>query len=302
MEKIAILIPVFNRLEYTKECLDILKQQESTSFFKNNEIRIIVSDDASTDGTAEFIRTRYPEIIVLQGNGNLWWSGCMNLGINYALQNLGSDFVLFWENDITPDNQYFENLQSIITHWQKGTLVCSKIKIKSQPDKIFAMGGIFNFHTGFKKLVGTGDFDGPEYNKIFEADWFCGQGILIHKSIFEKVGLLDEKIFPQYHGDSDFALRAKKAGFRNLIFPDLVVWNDTDTTGIGHIENKTLRQFGQSLVSIRSNYGLSKDIKFYNRHVTNLLAYRYLILKYVTYIGGYFKWKFLGLFNIKKGN
>lgn len=300
MNKIAILIPVFNRLDYTIECLNILRQKKESAFFTLNKIDIIVIDDASTDGTNEYLKTYYPEIILLQGTGNLWWSGSMNLGVKHALYALGCDFVLTWENDITPQSDYFDNLQVILNDWTKDTLVCSKIMVKDCPGKIFSVGGIFNSSTGKKYLIGAGELDGKDYEKSFEVDWFCGQGILIHKIVFEKIGFFDEKRFPQYHGDSDFALRAKKQGFRNIVFPSLVIWNDTSTTGISHIKNKTFKQMLLSIFSIRSNYNILKDVQFYNRHSTKTIAYWQLVIKYSKYIGGFFKWKFLGLFNIFK--
>jgi len=302
MNNVALLIPVFNRLDYTKSCLNELKHHENTRFFKENTVYIIVIDDGSTDGTADWITTHFPKVIIVQGTGDLWWSGSMNLGINHALNNLNCEFVFFWENDIIPDTGYFDNLQHILENWEEGTIVCSKIVYRIRPDIIFAMGGIFNFNTGKKKLIGRGEKDSAKYNKIIEADWFCGQGILFHKSVFEKVGYFNEKDFPQYHGDSDFALRAKKAGFKNLVYPELRLLNDTATTGISHISNKTFKQFFQSFISIRSNTNLLKDIKFYRHHTTNIFAFRYLLYTYFLYTAGFIKWKFLGLFGINRKN
>jgi GT2 family glycosyltransferase len=298
MNQIAVLIPVYNRLRLTRECLYDLEKQKNSPFFTSNRIHIIVIDDGSTDGTSEWIRMNFPETIILQGTGNLWWSGSMNLGIRFGLNELKCDFIHFWQDDITPDLNYFNNLHNIIQTWDGSSIICSKIYFKASPEKIFAMGGKFNPHTGFNSLIGRLEPDGPKYNQIIEVDWFCGQGTLIHKSVFDKVGLLDEKLFPQYHGDIDFALRAKKCGIRILVHPDLRFWNDTSSTGISHKKNKTLRQFVESLYSIRSNSNIIKDFKFYHRHTTNLLAYSFLLKKYLIYIGSYIKWKVIGWFGI----
>lgn len=300
MYKIAIVIPVHNRLSYTKECLTNLEQQKNTSFYSKNEIITVVVDDGSTDDTSEYIRTKYPEVILLQGNGHLWWSGSMNVAVKYALSELKCDFVLLWENDIEPVPGYFDHLQLRLENWSENEIICSKIMYKVNPTVIFAMGGVFNIRTGYKKLVGRAQPDSGEYQQIREADWFCGQGILLHKSIFDSIGFFDEKIFPQYHGDSDFSLRATKAGFKNRFYPELKILNDTSTTGISHIKNKTIAQFIRTLFSIRSNTNIIKDFQFYHRHTTHILAYLPMLKGYFSYIGGFCKWKVLGIFGIHK--
>lgn len=297
---IAILIPVYNRLEQTKECLNILESQKDTLFFSQNKICVIVTDDGSSDGTSDYIQVNHPEVIVLHGDGNLWWSGSMNIAAKHAINELKCDFVLLWENDITPYPDYFNNLQLILNNREEKHIICSKIYYQINSAKIFAMGGFFDPHTGRKKLHGRMEDDSDAYQNVIEVDWFCGQGILIPKSVFAKAGYFDEKVFPQYHGDADFALRAKKSGFINLVYPNLKITNDTTTTGISHVKNKTIRQFIESLFSIRSNANIMKNIRFYNRHTTGIRAYFPIIKSYFTYIGGYIKWRFLGIFGIHK--
>jgi len=162
------------------------------------------------------------------------------------------------------------------------------------------MGGYFNLKTGRKEIIGYMKPDSHEFNNVLSVDWFCGQGVLVPRVVFDKIGLFDANAFPQYHGDSDFALRAKKAGFSILVHPELRVWNDTETSGLSHIKNKSLKIFIRSLYSIRSNNNISKDIKFYRRHTTSARAYLTLVKSYVWYIGSYLMWKTLGLFHIEK--
>lgn len=164
------------------------------------------------------------------------------------------------------------------------------------------MGGTFDPRTGQRSLIGRKETDSPQYNKILEVDWFLGQGVLIHKDINEKVGYFDEKHFPQYHADIDYGLRAKKAGFKNLVYPNLKLLNDTETTGLSHIKNKTLKQFFESLTSLRSNTNFKKDFIFNRIHTTSILAYSSLIKKYVVYTGSYIKWEMLGWVGVRRKN
>ena len=298
--KIAFVIPVFNRLEHNKECLKILEEQKDTKFFTRNEIIIIFVDDGSTDGTEAWIRENYPEVVVLRGDGNLWYSGSLNFGMRHAMDELKCDFIQIWENDIIPGEGYFDHMQDILEQWDGRSLIASKLYYQVQPDVIFSMGGVFNPRNGHKALIGRNQKDRAEYEQEREVDWFSGQQGLIHREIIEKVGYLDDKNFPQYHADVDYSLRVKSAGFRNMIYPKLKLYNDSEATGINQQKNKTFRQFFETLHSIRSNNNIRKDIIFYKKHGAGLLSYRGMIRKYYIYAGSFFKWKFLGWLGIKK--
>ncbi|MFO7669618.1 MAG: glycosyltransferase family 2 protein [Bacteroidales bacterium] len=301
-KKISLVIPVHNRLEYTKSCLSILKDQEKTSFFTKNQIYIILVNDGSTDETNEWVSSNYPEVIILEGDGNLWYSGSLNKGFRHALYQLGCDFVLIWENDIFPGPGYFNNLQALVESWDGNSIITSKLYYKSQPNLIFGLGGTFNKKTGQKSLIGWREEDGPKFNQIIELDWFLGHMALIHKDIIARIGLMDEKNFPQYHADIDYSLRATEHGFKNIVYPELKLMNDTGTTGIHQVKNKTIKQFFESFTSIRSNNNIRKDIIFLRIHTKGLLPYLYLFKRYLIYTGSFVKWKTLGYFGVKRKN
>lgn len=300
--RIAFVIPVFNRIKYTRECLEILQQEKTSRFFLKNEVFIIVVDDGSTDGTKELIRKNFPEVIRLQGTGDLWYSGSLNMGIRYSFDKLNCNFIMVWENDIFPVDNYFNNLQEILEKWDQNSLICSKLYYRVQPDKIFGMGGTYDPKTGHKTLIGRTETDSPKYNKTMEVDWFLGQGVLIHKTIIDKVGYFDEKNFPQYHADVDYSLRARYAGYKNIVYPQLKLLNDTSTTGMTHDPQKSIRHFFKTLRDIRSNNNLRKNIIFYRKHTNSVWAYRTLFKIYLVYSLSYFKWMILGYFGIRKKN
>jgi len=302
LPKIAFVIPVFNRLEYTQSCLSILKDQEKTSFFQKNEIFIILVNDGSTDETKEWVSTNYPEVIVLEGDGNLWYSGSLNRGFTYAMDQLACDFLLIWENDIFPEPGYFDNLQRILEEWDGNTLITSKLYYKVQPNLIFGLGGMFNKKTGQKKLIGWREEDSPDLDKVMELDWFLGHMALINRNIVSKIGLMDEVNFPQYHADIDYSLRATEHGYKNKVYPDLKLMNDTGTTGLHQIKNKTFKQFFASLTSIRSNNNIKKDIIFLRIHTQGILPYLYLFKRYLIYTGSFLKWKTLAYFGVRRKN
>src|SRR5258705_6257484 len=107
---IYIVIPVHNRKEFTRNCLYSLQYQTVSGH------RIIVVDDGSTDGTGEMLAKEFPEVIVLSGNGNLFWSAAINLGIRHALTN-GAEFILTLNNDTVAS----ENFLAQMLFWSNQT-------------------------------------------------------------------------------------------------------------------------------------------------------------------------------------
>jgi GT2 family glycosyltransferase len=296
MFSIAIVFPVFNGLHYTKSCLHSLFSEHHIEK-RNADIFLVIVDDGSTDGSYDWIKQNYPQVKLLKGNGNLWWSGGINLAIKYAMNELKCDYILSWNNDIIANSDYFDNLISILSSQDHQTIIGSKIYHVHQKNIIWSMGGLFDVKSGFKSLIGSAETDNAMYEKITECDWLPGMGTITHNSVYKMIGMLDERNFPQYHGDSDFTLRAKKNGYRVIVHPALKIFNDTRHSGIRH--DKSARRLVQSLFSIKSNYNIKKDFLFYKKHTESAKAYKVLFEKYYKYIGGFIKWKLLGIIGIK---
>ena len=93
----AVVIPVHNRREVTLRCLKCL---ETDGVFTWASALIV--DDGSTDGTADGVRARHPAVVVLAGDGNLWWGGAIRRGMEYAYRE-GADCVLWLNDDGLPE-------------------------------------------------------------------------------------------------------------------------------------------------------------------------------------------------------
>ncbi len=100
---ICIIIPVYNRVELTLKCLMSLQNQTVTGF------SVIVIDDGSTYNSLYLIREQFPLVKVMHGNGNLWWAGATNAGINYAM-SAGYDYIMCLNNDVEVANDFIEQI------------------------------------------------------------------------------------------------------------------------------------------------------------------------------------------------
>lgn len=294
MLKIAIVIPVFNGLEFTKACLKNFYNPDNS--IENNELEysVVIVDDGSTDGSGDWIKSNFPQVKILNGDGELWWSGGINLAVRYALDELQSDYILWWNNDIIADDNYFTKLSELLKNNDSNVILGSKIYLAQDGKTVWSVGGEYNPKNGFKDMIGRGQSDSGELSQIKECQWLPGMGTVTHKSVYEKIGYLDDDNFPQYHGDSDFTYRAFKAGFKILAYPELKIFNNTENSGLKHGES--FKRLRQSLFSIRSNFNIKKDLLFNKKHAESIFAYKVMFAKYFKYIGGFFKWKLLGLF------
>ena len=292
--QIAILIPVFNGLKYTKQCLNLLHSKLSQIDKSDAEFKIIVIDDGSSDGTYEWISRTFKNIVILKGNGNLWWSGGINKGVEYVIENKAAKYTLWWNNDIISEENYFVELIRIVKTYNK-TVIIGPVVYDLKTDEIWSKGGIFNAKTGVYHQSGI-KTDGNI--GITEADWLPGMGTLVPIEAYQKVGLLDFKNFPQYHGDLDFTLRCKLSGYKILVFPDLKIYNDKSNSGF--VQKESWKDVIYSLNSLKSIHNVKKDIRLYKKHTVTPYSYMQLLKKYTRFIGGYFKWKLLNYIGIRR--
>lgn len=263
--KIYIVIAVFNRLKYTKDCLESLQKQSYPNF------QVIVVDDGSTDGTYQYLKENHPETIILQGDGNLWWTGATNLGVKKALELSSSadDYILTLNNDLVVDDDYLAQLVHVSIQEKPCIVGSVSVNINNESKVVFA---------GLKWNKITAKYSKPKefttsynelqsHNLFIQSDLLPGRGTLIPISLFKEIGLFDEKNFPHYAADDDFSLRGKNVGLKLLVATNAVVKS--------HVEESGLKQANGKAKSKRTIAGLRESFSS-RRSVTNLsIRYRW---------------------------
>ena len=106
--QIYVVIPTYNRRTYTKNCLESLLKQS------DKNLKIIVVDDGSIDGTADMIDKKFKDVVLLRGDGTLWWVGATNKGVRYVLEVCNpDDCVLLLNDDLVVPKDYIARFQKL---------------------------------------------------------------------------------------------------------------------------------------------------------------------------------------------
>ena len=266
-----------NSLPFTKECLKTLRDMLQKNDHPGFIFDLVVVDDGSSDGTAEYISKNHPEVHLLNGDGNLWWSGAIEKGIRYAMDRLDTAYFLWWNNDIYTASDYFDAIIRLLKTDDHSKIYGSKILCAEDSNTLWSFGGFFHPRWGHSYMYGQGEIDGPEFSKPLVADWLPGMGTLLPAEVVRQVGAINTNDFPQYHGDVDFTRRAFLAGFKLEVRPELRIWNHTRHSGsFSNKKNKLV-----TLKEISSLNNFRKDWILYRKYATTPLAFVMLFKKYL---------------------
>jgi len=223
MKKIYVVFPVFNGLDSTAEFLQSMEAQAFDNY------QIVICDDGSTDGTKDFILRNYPDVVVVDGAGDLWWTGGINECVKYVLDNCEeNDFILTINNDVTIDSDY---LQQKIERANEcpGSIIGSLCVYMDNHDLIETSGFVVDYDKcTASSITKRGEIRGDLHKGVVDVNYLPGKGVLIPVSVFNKIGLYDDNRFPHYHADSDFVLMANEAGYRVLVDYESIVYSDVN--------------------------------------------------------------------------
>lgn len=219
------VIPAFNRCDKT---LGFLHQFRRVHYPNK---RVVITDDGSRDNTFFNVQLNFPEVVVLKGDGNLWWSGGTNMGAHHAIEN-GADFILTINDDIEMSPDFLDRMMAVARQNPKYIVGC-RIHRQDSRDQIWAVGttlymkGPELFKLNFANQ--TWDDVKDKVPNPYAVDCMPGNGVLIPRSVFETVGFYDARHMPHYHADSDLLLRAREHGYQPVIATDAVLYNHIPT-------------------------------------------------------------------------
>lgn len=225
---VAVVVLTWNGRDLTLDCLRSLEAVTTPN------VRVMVVDNASTDGTVAAIRDRYRERIdILENPANLGFAEGNNAGIRRALDE-GARFILLLNNDTTVAPNFIDELLLAMRESGGIGIATPKIYFAEPPNRIWYAGGEISLWRGTARHIGIRETDRGQHDRPRDVDYASGCAFFARREVFERVGLLDES-YRAYFEDADLCMRAAKAGFRIRYVPAAKVWHRISASTGGQV-------------------------------------------------------------------
>ena len=231
-KRIAVLLATFNRRDKTLACLSSLFAQKS---LEEVNIDVYLTDDNSTDGTQDAIKSNFSDVNVLKGTGSLFWAGGMRNSWSEASKR-SPDYYLLLNDDTILDEFAVNKLLSFeVKHPDELPAICVGSTFDPLTRRI-SYGGqkLFNKH----KIQSFTVFSENEY---LECDMANANIMLVPKAVFDNAGMLSEA-YTQSIADFDYSLRASKLGFKVIVIPGVLGYCTDDHGNNWKSSNHSLRE------------------------------------------------------------
>jgi GT2 family glycosyltransferase len=200
----VVVIPAYNGLAYL--------QANLPAVLALNTNEVIVVDDASTDGTSEFIRQTYPHIHLITNASNQRFPKSVNIGFAATT----ADVVFLINQDVQPDRDL---VRRTLPYFKKR----SRLFALSFNEGKFGWAKV-SFRDGF---INYSSAVSPSAHTSF---WASGGSCAVRKSIWDQLGGFDPVFTPGYHEDLDIGWRARKRGYEILWVPEARVEHEREAT------------------------------------------------------------------------
>lgn len=207
---VHVLMPVFNRLEFTRNMLACLREQQV-----DEPVALIVIDDGSSDGTAQYLSMQH-DVTVLHGDGSLWWGGAMDKGVRYVLGCAApEDWVLFVNNDTRIEIDFIQCLLDT-ARTNSPAVVGSVIRDIHAPHRLLSIGP--KIDAAWMQVADILDSHAaPPSGGAVSVDAVSGRGVLFPVAALRAVNGMRPRMLPHYLADYELALRMRRAGWQLLV-------------------------------------------------------------------------------------
>lgn len=203
VNNVSFIILSYNTLDFTKTCIESIRENTLASCRE-----IVIVDNASTDGSVEWLRAQN-DIVLRENTENSGFPKGCNQGVEVACKE--NDVFLLNSDTYLPPNALF---------WLRMGLY--------ENDKVGSTGCVTNYAGNMQALSFSNPCDEaflafakqnnvPQKYPYEEKLFLIGFALLIKRSVYDKVGDLDERFSPGNYEDNDYGLRILQAGYKNIL-------------------------------------------------------------------------------------
>lgn len=233
--KASVIVLSWNGMDHLNDCLDAVYRQDFSAF------ELIVVDNGSSDGSADFVASHYPAARLLRLERNLGFAAGNNRGLRVAS---GEVLVLLNQDTVVHPGWLRALVEALASDPTRGIVGGKAL----YPDgRIQHAGGYIDVqgngtHYGYRQQ------DDGQFEELREVDYVTGATLAISRAAFDAVGELDEGFAPAYCEDADWCYRVREAGFRVCYVPQAVLIHKEASTaatadhdGMYHYHRNRLR-------------------------------------------------------------
>jgi len=183
---------------------------------------------------------------IIENGKNLGFAEGNNVGIRRALEK-GADYVLLLNNDTVVDPEFLGELVKVGESDERIGIVGPKVyyyDYNGRKDVIHSAGAKIYMRRGTAPPIGINEVDRGQYDVLRQVDYLEGACMLIKRDAIHKIGLLSPEYF-MYWEETDWCVRAHKAGYKTVYVPRAVVWHKIDArqTSINKVYYMTRNTF-----------------------------------------------------------
>ncbi len=220
--RVSIVVPVFNKVELTRQCFAALAGTTPRDLYE-----VLVVDNASTDGTREFLGSLSRPDRAIVNEENRGFVGACNQGIEASR----GEWVLFLNNDTEPRQGWLEALLRTADADPRVGAVGARLVY---PDGTLQEAGGLIFRDGSGWNFGRGDGApfGPPFDATCEVDYCSGAALMVRRDVLARLGGFDVRYAPAYYEDTDLCFGIRSLGLKVMYCADsTVVHHEGATAG-----------------------------------------------------------------------
>lgn len=220
---------------------------------KHPDVRIVVADNASSDGSADFVAENFPDVELIRMNENRGYAG----GYNECLKNRTADYFVLLNSDAEPAAGWLEPLWKLAEKPGFGAaqpMILDYYK-RDKFEYAGAAGGYMD-HFGFPfcrgRIFGNVELNNGQYNDTRQVFWATGAALFISREAWETAGGLDEAFFAHME-EIDLCWRLQNAGYSIWASHESAVYHMGGGTLSNQSPRKTYLNFRNSLLMLHKN-------------------------------------------------
>jgi GT2 family glycosyltransferase len=210
MTPASIIIPVWNGINDLPACLEALAVQTHAP------LEIIAVDNASTDGSGDWIAAHHPDAQLIRNAENRGFGGACNTGLAAAK----GDLLLLLNQDTIVRPDWLAALVKAMA--DDGSIGIAGSK-GLYPDGTIQHAGAVVDGRGASEHLGYRQVDSGQFDQLSDVDYVTGASLMIRRSLYEQIGGFDPGFYPAYLEDVDLCYRARAAGRRVVYVPTSVL-------------------------------------------------------------------------------